>query len=475
MKTKEKKADSKFLIFEVGNVDYGIQAIDIREIVRYEPIQKLSKLPSFILGITSIRGEKIAVIDMSILLGNTKTITRTSKSCYIVALVTSGSKQVSVCLMIDSLREVVKISDDNINTTPTVAGHEQAPHLLGLGRIKNGNCLLLNMEKLLQNCCETNNNDEKSHSFDSILDISNDKVSKSNKKNIVIQKLITVWVGCYKFAIPVTTIKQILDNSAEKIDGEHPDFLHDIRKIDGRPVGIMEISQLVSQDDNQVDVDVVGESTIQPDLTDLRRDSEGSNAGLVDIQKYEQQEGLIVVQFKDTLVGLLVDKIGTAYNVEVSTLKSNAFCEQFSRGKIRCLGLMEDNGESIEVIDPMVFLDDSEVIQLQKWSHSVERLFSMGRDKDSHLKNVVKLDSSKQHLVGSYLLMQVADCVIAIRNSQVKEVTQYKSIVDIPNTSEELIGLLDIRGAAYPVLDLAYKFELTRETDNVDTQCIVLY
>ena len=63
----------RVVLIEIGRDQFGVAATDLRTVVPATTITPLPGLPSFMLGITSIRGELMSVIDPAELRGNGRT------------------------------------------------------------------------------------------------------------------------------------------------------------------------------------------------------------------------------------------------------------------------------------------------------------------------------------------------------------------------------------------------------------------
>jgi purine-binding chemotaxis protein CheW len=79
-------------LVEVGREVYGLSLGHLREIARATPIAALPGLPSFILGVTAIRGELVSVVDLAELRGSG----RTGSSAF-YALVEAPGRSLALC------------------------------------------------------------------------------------------------------------------------------------------------------------------------------------------------------------------------------------------------------------------------------------------------------------------------------------------------------------------------------------------
>jgi len=95
---------------------------------------------------------------------------------------------------------------------------------------------------------------------------------------------------------------------------------------------------------------------------------------------------------------------------------------------------------------------------------------SPGSEREAIMNEVaVKQDTSQTQ----YLSFQVASEEYAIGVLQVKEIIEYDTLTEVPQTPASVRGVINLRGSVVPVVDLAVKFSLP-ETDVTKLTCIVI-
>lgn len=56
--------EKQLVIFKLGDEEYGVDIMQVKEIIRTTTITKIPQVPSFVEGIISLRGEILPIIDM---------------------------------------------------------------------------------------------------------------------------------------------------------------------------------------------------------------------------------------------------------------------------------------------------------------------------------------------------------------------------------------------------------------------------
>lgn len=110
-------ADEQFIIFRLGNQDYGIPIVMVSEIARPpEHITRLPKAPAFIDGVMNLRGGVVPIVDLRrrFELGTMEK----AGSQRILVLAVGG---VIAGFLVDSVSEVVKVQPDEIRPAPELS------------------------------------------------------------------------------------------------------------------------------------------------------------------------------------------------------------------------------------------------------------------------------------------------------------------------------------------------------------------
>ncbi|MGL5249780.1 MAG: chemotaxis protein CheW [Enterovibrio sp.] len=143
---KEKGNDDvlQWVTFMLGSETYGINVMQVREVLRYTEIAPVPGAPSHVLGIINLRGNVVTVLDMRTLFGlEHSDVTNETR-----VIVIETSTQV-VGLMVDSVAEVVYLKSSEIDTTPTVGTDEGSKFIQGICNRNDTLLLLVNLNRLL--------------------------------------------------------------------------------------------------------------------------------------------------------------------------------------------------------------------------------------------------------------------------------------------------------------------------------------
>ena len=127
----------QWVTFKLDNETYGINVMQVQEVLRYTEIAPVPGAPAYVLGIINLRGNVVTVIDTRQRFGlYNADITDNSRIVIIEA-----DRQV-VGILVDSVAEVVYLRQSEIETAPNVGNDESAKFIQGVCN-KNGELLIL--------------------------------------------------------------------------------------------------------------------------------------------------------------------------------------------------------------------------------------------------------------------------------------------------------------------------------------------
>ena len=148
--------DNKHLIFTLGKETYGVPIVRIQNIERKLDITSVPGTPSFVKGITNLRGQIIPVLDLKEKLGIGRSEV-TDKTCIIIVSVRKDSGIHKNGVMVDEVSEVLGMDDGYIEPVPKHHDSQiDQEFMSGIARIKDKDTgedrviILLDIQKILE-------------------------------------------------------------------------------------------------------------------------------------------------------------------------------------------------------------------------------------------------------------------------------------------------------------------------------------
>ena len=119
----------EYLAFVLASETYAVQISQLAEILKPPPVTEVPRAPSTVLGVISVRGKLVTVIDLRRRLRLPESpIDRRTR----ILLVESGGGE-QMGLLVDEVQQVWRLAHEEIEPA-SVLGGDQAVHIAGIGR-----------------------------------------------------------------------------------------------------------------------------------------------------------------------------------------------------------------------------------------------------------------------------------------------------------------------------------------------------
>ena len=130
--------------FQLEEETYGINVMQVREVLRYTEIAPVPGAPDYVLGIINLRGNVVTVIDTRSRFGLMEgEITDNTR------IIVIESEHQVIGILVDSVAEVVYLRSSEIDTTPSVGTDESAKFIQGVSNRDGKLLILVDLNKLL--------------------------------------------------------------------------------------------------------------------------------------------------------------------------------------------------------------------------------------------------------------------------------------------------------------------------------------
>lgn len=144
-KQREMEGDLNQLIsFLVGDEEYGLDILRVKEVIRLREITRLPRAPSFVKGIINLRGDVIPIIDLRNKFG----LEHQQYSAMTRVIVVDVDGRL-VGMVVDAASQVVRVPADQIDPPPPIAGGLSVEFIKGVGKLEERLIILLNIDRIL--------------------------------------------------------------------------------------------------------------------------------------------------------------------------------------------------------------------------------------------------------------------------------------------------------------------------------------
>ena len=135
---------NQFITFAIGDDQYGVDIMAVREIKGWSQISPLPGQPEYMRGVLNLRGALVPIIDLRCRFGQGTT---QATPLHIVIVTQVCDRPVG--LLADQVLDIVDVEPARVQPVPRIAETANADFLSGLVNIDSGMVALIDLRRLL--------------------------------------------------------------------------------------------------------------------------------------------------------------------------------------------------------------------------------------------------------------------------------------------------------------------------------------
>jgi len=139
---------TRFLSFEIGDETYGMEIMNVKELMGMTSITPIPQTPSFIKGVLNLRGNIVPVIDLRLKFGMPAK-EYTKRTCIIITDIKTSSETALMGLVVDNIQEVIGIPDEKISRIPYINAKIKSEYIKGIADTPEGIKIILDVVRIL--------------------------------------------------------------------------------------------------------------------------------------------------------------------------------------------------------------------------------------------------------------------------------------------------------------------------------------
>jgi len=148
MQAVQTDKSGKYLTFMLGDEEYGLEILRVREIIGLMSITVVPRTPPYVRGVINLRGKIIPVVDLRVKFGM-ETVEVTEETCIIVVDMILNEEQIEMGILVDKVSEVLDIMGQDIEDAPAFGTGFDSDFILGMAKVKGSVKILLNIGSVL--------------------------------------------------------------------------------------------------------------------------------------------------------------------------------------------------------------------------------------------------------------------------------------------------------------------------------------
>ncbi|MDH2431241.1 chemotaxis protein CheW [Pokkaliibacter sp. MBI-7] len=134
----------QWVTFRLEKEVYGVNVMQVQEVLRYTDIAPVPGAPAYVLGIINLRGNVVTVIDTRQRFGLVPAEITDNSRIIIIEV----NHQV-VGILVDAVAEVVYLSQSEIESPPNLGNEESAKFIHGVCHKNDRLLILVELDKLM--------------------------------------------------------------------------------------------------------------------------------------------------------------------------------------------------------------------------------------------------------------------------------------------------------------------------------------
>lgn len=136
-------SEMQLVIFSLGKEEYGVDIMQVKEIVPYKEPVKMPNTLQFVEGIINLRGEIIPIVNLKKRFNISGEDIGDQTRVIVMSI---DSKKVG--FIVDDASEVITINSENIEPAPEIVAGIDRRYITGIGKVEERILIILDLDKL---------------------------------------------------------------------------------------------------------------------------------------------------------------------------------------------------------------------------------------------------------------------------------------------------------------------------------------
>lgn len=138
----------QYLTFTLRGDLYGIDILNIKEIIEYGGVTAVPRMPPCVSGIINLRGAVVPVVDLGRRFSH-KRSEITPKTCIVIAEIEEAGTATEIGIIVDAVNEVLDISQNDTEPPPAFGGRIRQDFIATIAKVNGHFVIVLNVHKVL--------------------------------------------------------------------------------------------------------------------------------------------------------------------------------------------------------------------------------------------------------------------------------------------------------------------------------------
>lgn len=136
-------AREEFLTFRLGQEEYAIDILQVREIRAHEPVTRIADAAEFVMGVINLRGAIVPILDLRMKFK----LPRGTDASTVVIILSIEERLTGV--VVDAVSDVVSLLPEQIRPTPQLSGSIDSSFIRGIAPVEGRMLIVADIAALL--------------------------------------------------------------------------------------------------------------------------------------------------------------------------------------------------------------------------------------------------------------------------------------------------------------------------------------
>ena len=134
--------------FQLGEEEFGINIFNVKEIINTIQMTRVPNAPPYVVGVVNMRGRVIPIVDLYIRFGLPESAHKKNDNEKVIIFI--EYENLSVGLLVDAVREVIRISNSVTEPPPSMVSGINSDYITSIAKLESRLLILLDIAKILE-------------------------------------------------------------------------------------------------------------------------------------------------------------------------------------------------------------------------------------------------------------------------------------------------------------------------------------
>lgn len=392
----------KLVVFRVNEEEFALRIVNIKEIIRIPSITKVPNVPEYVVGLCSLRGSLLPIVNCRSLFG--MPAQDFNESSRIIVTDIHGK---NVGLVSDKVLEVIDVEETAIKEPPDSIKGVNGGVLSGILILDDGKrvVMLLDAEKMIQ-----------VEALDETIQRQKENETESEAKVDEEEQIVVFHVGLGEYAFNIQHVKEIIRLPNMMKVPNTPSYVEGVFSLRNQLLAVIYLGKLLG----------------------------------VDYQPLNEYSRVIIVHTGSFSYGVIVDKVSHVAHVSKRLFNESRRSDMNRIDFVKGIYNLNDGQRLVMMLEPYKLLSLEEMLRVVDGEYKTA---------EENTLSVVETDNSLE-----YVVFKLAGEEYGIEIKHVQEINNIDKMNHFPGAPQFIAGLVELRGDYLPVLALRRLFEIA-ETD----------